>query len=248
MLSLLFISYLSNKVVCTKCWMSIFYCSEEASTSTQRQWHRQRVWLGELQTVLHLSLLIIGPTVALMLAHRWPTGGPTGMPHGTVGPTLAHWPKWRWPTGGCQRWPNGGATGGPTLGHRWPNSGVPLLGQRWPTGQNDVGPPVAANGGPTAGPPVAQRWATGGPTVACHCWANVGPPAKMTLAHWWLPTVAQRRSHRWPNVGPPESCYLGNVLLFFCLIWSNMFVFTVTYFTLISNICYTILIHYTEQY
>ena len=162
MLSLLFISYLSNKVVCTKCWMSIFYCSEEARTSTQRQWHRQRVWLGELfvcvcelfvnkvlKTVLHLSLLIIGPTVALMLAHRWPTGGPTGMPHATVGPTLAHWPKWRWPTGG------------PTLGHRWPNSGMPLLGQRWPTGQNDVGPPVAANGGPTAEPPVAQRWATG---------------------------------------------------------------------------------------
>ena len=183
MLSLLFISYLSNKVVCRKCWMSIFYCSEEARTSTQREWHRQRVRLGELfvcvcelfvnkvlKTVLHLSLLIIGPMVALMLAHRWPTGGPQ------VAQLACH---------------------------------MPLLGQRWPTGQNDVGPPVAANGGPTAGPPVAQRWATGGPTVACHCWANVGPPAKMTLAHRWLPTVAQRRSHRWPNVGPPGSCYLG---------------------------------------
>ena len=144
--------------------MSIFYCSEESRTSTQRQWHRQRVWLGELfvcvcelfvnkvlKTVLHLSLLIIGPTVALMLAHRWPNW------HATVGPTLAHWPKWRWPTGGCQRWPNGGATGGPTLGHRWPNSGMPLLGQRWPTGHNDVGPPVAANGGATCGPTLGHR-------------------------------------------------------------------------------------------
>ena len=86
-----------------------------------------------VKTVLHVSLLIIGPTVALMLAHRWPTSGPP----------VGHW------------WPTGGPPVAQLAYH------MPLLGQRWPTGQNDVGPPVAANGGPTAEPPVAQRWATG---------------------------------------------------------------------------------------
>ena len=141
-------------MVCTKCRMSIVYCSEEARTSAQRQWPRQRLWLGELfvcvcelfvnkvlKTVLHLSLLFIGPTVALMLAHRWPNWHVT-----------------------CHCWANVGPLAKMTLAHRWlPTVAchMPLLGQRWPTGQNDVGPPVAANGGPTAEPPVAQRWATG---------------------------------------------------------------------------------------
>ena len=125
-----------------------------------------------LKTVLHLSLLIIGPTVALMLAHQWPTGGP---PVAQLAAT-------------CHCWANvgplaangGGATGGPTLGP-W-----------WPTGQNDVGPPVAANGGPTAEPPVAQR--------RSHRWPNVGPPGSCYLGYYarrFRPPFSRlARSHR----------------------------------------------------
>ena len=127
-------------------------------------------------------------------------------------------------------WPNGGTDVGPpvaqlachmptvplTLAQRWPNSGMPLLGQHWPTGHNDVGPPVAANGGPMVEPPVAQRWSTGGPTVACHVqlgqrWPtgqnDVGPPVAAdggpTLGHRgraiWIaplaPITLNRASH-----------------------------------------------------
>ena len=153
---------------------NVYFLLQWRRTSVQWQWQRQRLWLyilgveifrelfvcvcelfvnKVLKTVLNLSLLFIGPMVALMLAHWWPTGGPTGMPHAngttnvgppvaqqwhaTVGPTLAHWQKWHWPTGGCQRWPNGGATSGPTLGHRgraiWDGGlGIPVA-QRWAT-------------------------------------------------------------------------------------------------------------------
>ena len=63
-----------------------------------------------LKTVLHLSLLIIGPTVALMLAHRWPTGGPP------VAQLACHMPLLgqRWPTGQNDVGPPVAANGGPT--------------------------------------------------------------------------------------------------------------------------------------
>ena len=75
-----------------------------------------------LKTVLHLSLLIIGPTVALMLAHRWPTGGPP------VAQLACHMPLLgqRWPTGQNDVGPPVAANGGPTA--------EPPVAQRWATG------------------------------------------------------------------------------------------------------------------
>ena len=65
-----------------------------------------------LKTVLHLSLLFIGPRVALMLAHCWPN---SGMPLALLGK--------RWPTGQNDVGPQVAANVGP------PGSGVVLSGK-----------------------------------------------------------------------------------------------------------------------
>ena len=140
-----------------------------------------------LKTVLHLSLLFIGPTVALMLAHRWPTGGPPvahlacHMP--TVPLTLAQrWPNSGMTTVACHfgQWANVGPLAKMTLAHRW----LPTVAQWWSHRWPNVGPPVAqqwhANSGMSL---LGQRWPTGqnyvGPPVAANGGATGGP----TLGH-----------------------------------------------------------------
>ena len=122
-----------------------------------------------LKTVLHLSLLIIGPTVALMLAHQWPTGGPP------VAQLACHMPLLgqRWLTGQNDVGPPVAANGGPTAG--------PPVAQRWATGGPTVACHCWANVGPPAKMTLAHRWL---PTVAqrrSHRWPNVGPPGSCYL-------------------------------------------------------------------